>query len=326
MARPAKDTLIEMGYEPFVQYEMPDVVPPYNNDPITDTASGAMLSRGDFASKNFRKGLSGWRLTAEGDLEANNGSFRGDLSGSSGTFSGGVTLLNTLQLPVYLVASLPTSNRATVAANDSSVGTVDWDTPANVLTYTGFLCDVSDVSGNPVTSHYVKINTTNFQLASTAVVQGIKLDVWRYKRLAASAVDHSVKLVKADGTFTAVDKADTATQWASAGTGELVSYGGATDLWGEKWTPTDINSANFGAVLSVDMLNTRMDAFGQPGLSLMRITVYFSGSGNHTGPGSVAFAANGRKNGEAASSGTGVMAFHDGNAWRACDTGATVAA
>lgn len=40
----------------------------------------------------------------------------------------------------------------------------------------------------------------------------------------------------------------------------------------------------------------------------------------------IAFATNGRKNGEGAGSGTGVLVFHDGTAWRACDTGATVAA
>lgn len=42
--------------------------------------------------------------------------------------------------------------------------------------------------------------------------------------------------------------------------------------------------------------------------------------------GKVAFASDGRKNGEGAGAGTGVMTFHDGTAWRACDTGATVAA
>jgi hypothetical protein len=40
----------------------------------------------------------------------------------------------------------------------------------------------------------------------------------------------------------------------------------------------------------------------------------------------IAFATDGRKNGEGAGAGTGVLVFHDGTAWRACDTGATVAA
>lgn len=42
--------------------------------------------------------------------------------------------------------------------------------------------------------------------------------------------------------------------------------------------------------------------------------------------GRTAFATNGRKNGEGAAAGTGVLVYHDGTAWRASDTGATVAA
>lgn len=44
------------------------------------------------------------------------------------------------------------------------------------------------------------------------------------------------------------------------------------------------------------------------------------------GAGKLAYASNGRKNGEGAGAGTGVMVFSDATAWRACDTGATVAA
>lgn len=42
--------------------------------------------------------------------------------------------------------------------------------------------------------------------------------------------------------------------------------------------------------------------------------------------GDIAYATNGRKNGEGVGSGTGVLVFRDASAWRACDTGATVAA
>jgi len=42
--------------------------------------------------------------------------------------------------------------------------------------------------------------------------------------------------------------------------------------------------------------------------------------------GQTAYASDGRKAGEGAGAGTGVLAFRDGTAWRACDTGATVAA
>lgn len=42
--------------------------------------------------------------------------------------------------------------------------------------------------------------------------------------------------------------------------------------------------------------------------------------------GQVAFATDGRKNGEGSGNGSGVLVFSDGTNWCACDTGATVAA
>ena len=61
--------------------------------------------------------------------------------------------------------------------------------------------------------------------------------------------DNSVRLVK-NGTIVGNNKAATGTDWTSAET--AVTYGvGTTDLWGTTWTPSDINNANFGLVLSV---------------------------------------------------------------------------
>jgi hypothetical protein len=42
--------------------------------------------------------------------------------------------------------------------------------------------------------------------------------------------------------------------------------------------------------------------------------------------GTQSYASDGRKNGEGAGAGTGVLVFYDGSNWCACDTGATVAA
>lgn len=42
--------------------------------------------------------------------------------------------------------------------------------------------------------------------------------------------------------------------------------------------------------------------------------------------GDISYAANGRKNGEGAGSGTGILVFFDGTNWIACDSGQTVSA
>lgn len=42
-------------------------------------------------SANFVSGSAGWKIDAQGNLEANDGNFRGDITGASGTFSGTIT-------------------------------------------------------------------------------------------------------------------------------------------------------------------------------------------------------------------------------------------
>lgn len=65
-------------------------------------------------------------------------------------------------------------------------------------------------------------------------------------RPTAHFLDRRVRLVRA-GTVETTDKAS-ATVWGT--TYAYASYGGAADLWGAAWTVSDINDANFGAVLS----------------------------------------------------------------------------
>lgn len=47
---------------------------------------------GYMQSGNFVSGTSGWRLDSNGNIEANNGYFRGDITGATGTFSGSVSV------------------------------------------------------------------------------------------------------------------------------------------------------------------------------------------------------------------------------------------
>jgi hypothetical protein len=57
---------------------------------IGGSEGGPVIVRGYGAmeSENFQTGVAGWQFDAQGNLEANNGNFRGDISGASGTFSG----------------------------------------------------------------------------------------------------------------------------------------------------------------------------------------------------------------------------------------------
>lgn len=310
-------------------------------------------------SFDFVSGSTGWRLTASGDFEANEGTFRGALKANSidipdttavGSFHTNNTgnswwgnsaigsalayILNTgyalfknltvstvLQLGVYTVANLPsntstfsTKSPATIA-DDSAVGSIAWIDS---------------------TLPYAKVSDNYYAVAV----------------LGSSITENRISIVKADGSVGSTNKS-TGASLPAGGAESYVSYGGASDLWGESWTDTDINDADFGAVFSgVGSLGTshylKATNFGfaipsgatingilveieqratvnQLVVDHFRITVYYTISGG-VSAGAIAYASNGRKNGEGVGAGTGVMAFYDGTAWRACDTGATVAA
>ena len=56
----------------------------------------------------------------------------------------------------------------------------------------------------------------------------------------------NVKIIKADGTIGATNKAT----GSLTTTDSYYSFGGAADLWGEAWESTDINDVDFGIVVS----------------------------------------------------------------------------
>lgn len=61
----------------------------YSNTEIS--TNQVVVQQGLYRSDNFVSGLSGWQFDALGNLEANNGNFRGDITGASGTFTGSIT-------------------------------------------------------------------------------------------------------------------------------------------------------------------------------------------------------------------------------------------
>jgi len=65
--------------------------PPPADLNIQVSSNGSIMSIGNLQSTNFHAGVSGWRLDSNGNIEANDGNFRGDISGATGTFTGSVT-------------------------------------------------------------------------------------------------------------------------------------------------------------------------------------------------------------------------------------------
>jgi hypothetical protein len=134
------------------------------------------------------------------------------------------------------------------AINKGTIGTVAWATPSGALASGGSVANAALPSS--ASSNYLWVTGfgPNLAIPQGAAILGIQVDVWRSANSANAIVDNQVRLIKSDGsTLSSLDRAKSTT-W-STGTVDA-TYGNTSDLWGETWTPADINSANFGLAFS----------------------------------------------------------------------------
>ncbi len=213
------------------------------------------------------------------------GSFNPSVTTTSGTGStttaataGTYNIIETAQNGwAFNSASCDGSNQSTLtmtknpntAANDNSIGTQSWSNTNNALTDNGSYATVA-INGIGQ-SNYLKATNFGFNIPGNATINGIQVE-WKKGILSENGgADNSVRIVRA-GTITG-DEKSTGQQWPMLGL-NYVSYGGASDLWGLGWVPTDINASNFGAVISGKRtINQRGSTFS---VDTIRITVTYT--------------------------------------------------
>ena len=82
------------------QYQNPveslSSIPDLANEPVSPQSMAAGYIGNDLFSANYKSGVSGWKLTKDGDFEGNNGTFRGNIIlGTSSFIEAGQTAYNT---------------------------------------------------------------------------------------------------------------------------------------------------------------------------------------------------------------------------------------
>lgn len=140
---------------------------------------------------------------------------------------------------IFIVANPSTG------ADGSGVGTVSWSGLGNIYTANGVFATSSP--GASARTHYLKGTNYGLSIPSTANIEGILVKIKRKAATASRIKDSNIKIIKG-GVVKTTNKANTSTFWPITNT--YASYGGATDLWGETWTPADVNASNFGVAVS----------------------------------------------------------------------------
>lgn len=168
-------------------------------------------------------------------------------------------------------------NNASSFANNASVGTLNWSSPLNVGVSDNVYASVQTGGAGASISKYLLVSGFGFAIPSGAVIDGITINV-ECKHVVndgSGITTYRGRIVKA-GTIGTTNKSIT---W---GPSEGVhTLGGASDLWGETWTPADINHADTGFAIAVNV-----DDGGGPSdvAYIDHITMTVDYSGGSSGP------------------------------------------
>lgn len=136
-------------------------------------------------------------------------------------------------------------NAPTTLANDaSSGGTQSW------MSLTLPTSSVMAVMGAEETL-YLKTTGFGFAIPAGAVIKGIEVSLERAGLTSSPGevvADLSVRIVKA-GAIGSFERASPDT-WPPGPLSDTATYGGPADLWGDTWTASDVNAADFGFAIA----------------------------------------------------------------------------
>jgi hypothetical protein len=129
-------------------------IPPATSN-IIPTGGGTMMNGGTLQSPNYSKGVAGWKIDSNGDVEFDNGNFRGDITGASGTFSGTITATTGL-IGGWVINSTSLSSTGTPS------------TSGILLDSSNQLIRVGSTAGN-----YITIDGPNLRIRSSNYSAGV---------------------------------------------------------------------------------------------------------------------------------------------------------
>lgn len=122
---------------------------------------------------------------------------------------------------------------------------------------------------------YLQVKGFGFNIPTGATICGIEVNVVKSAANVllnlATVTDYNVRILK-NGTLTGSNMADGTTQWSSTET--TTTYGGNGQLWSASWTPSDINSNNFGFSIAAE-INTTVSLFPSAQINYISMTVYY---------------------------------------------------
>ncbi len=149
-----------------------------------------------------------------------------------------------------------------------------WSTPSNAGASDDSRTTCALGSGVSGTNPLDVTGYDDFNIPSDATINGIVVEIEKScTSTSGSPNDATIQLIKG-GTASGTNKAS-ATTWPT--TDAYSTYGGAADLWGLAWSPSDINASNFG--VRIQAQKTGLKTSTTVRVDHVRITVYYTEGG-----------------------------------------------
>jgi hypothetical protein len=129
-----------------------------------------------------------------------------------------------------------------------------WNNPTNVWENDGLYSDVqlqpylNCYESSCYRSRYLTCYNFGFDIPCSAEIKGIEVDVYGFCDMPSVVLDCTIVLRQNSISLSGNNQSNL-TPWSTT-PGER-SYGGPTELWGVNWTPSDINSCDFGTYIKV---------------------------------------------------------------------------
>jgi hypothetical protein len=117
------------------------------------------------------------------------------------------------------------------------------------------------------------VDDFKLEVPEAAEITGISVTVRRAGGSPTEAADGAVRLIKG-GVIGEADRSQ-AVPWGGPMFEDTV-YGTSGDLWGETWTPADVNSEDFGVAISAIYTDTAGN--GRAYIDIVYITVEYATS------------------------------------------------
>lgn len=160
-------------------------------------------------------------------------------------------------------------NSPSSGANIAGANT-DWSNPGNVVSSNNSYATCGTLASGDGTD-WLSATSFGFSIPGSDTIVGIEVSI------EASRSTGNVRLNNVAVTKNGSSPLGSISPFQNlSGTDTTYTYGGAADLWGQSWTPSDINASTFGAMA---ICAGASPSGGAPRIDHITITVYTTSGG-----------------------------------------------